>query len=56
MTDCPCCSNRMLRHLRGHQLYWFCRHCYQEMPSLDSTLDRGDRYNLSDVLRHVATV
>ncbi|MGL5059497.1 MAG: hypothetical protein ACRC62_05905 [Microcoleus sp.] len=32
MTDCPCCSNQMLRHIRHHQVYWFCRSCWQEMP------------------------
>ncbi|WP_293340914.1 hypothetical protein [Microcoleus sp. CAWBG58] len=31
-TDCPCCSNPMLRHFRQHQVYWFCRECWQEMP------------------------
>jgi len=34
MTTCPCCSNPMLRHIRHHQMYWFCRSCWQEMPSL----------------------
>jgi ribosomal protein L37AE/L43A len=32
MTSCPCCTNQMLRHLRQSQVYWFCRHCWQEMP------------------------
>ncbi len=31
-TDCPCCSNPMLRHFRQHEVYWFCRDCWQEMP------------------------
>ncbi|HEY9647550.1 MAG TPA: hypothetical protein V6C88_14335 [Chroococcidiopsis sp.] len=22
----------MLRHIRVNQTYWFCRHCWQEMP------------------------
>lgn len=35
MTDCPCCSNQMLRHARHHEVYWFCRHCWQEMPVFD---------------------
>ncbi|MHC5896053.1 hypothetical protein [Nostoc sp.] len=34
MTNCPCCSNQMLRHIRLQQTYWFCRHCWQEMPNL----------------------
>jgi ribosomal protein L37AE/L43A len=33
MTTCPCCSDSMLRHIRHHQVYWFCRSCWQEMPA-----------------------
>ncbi len=33
---CPCCSHFLLRHVRHHEIYWFCPHCYQEMPSLDN--------------------
>jgi primosomal protein N' len=36
MTTCPCCSDKMLRHIRGNQIYWFCRHCWQKMPTLIS--------------------
>lgn len=25
----------MLRHVRNHQVYWFCRHCWSEMPLLE---------------------
>ncbi|OUL22956.1 hypothetical protein [Nostoc sp. 106C] len=32
MSYCPCCSNILLQHLRGSEVYWFCRHCWQEMP------------------------
>jgi hypothetical protein len=35
MANCPCCSNRMLRHIRHHQVYWFCRSCWQEMPLIE---------------------
>jgi ribosomal protein L37AE/L43A len=31
MNNCPCCSHTMLRHIRQHQVYWFCRHCWQEI-------------------------
>ncbi|WP_156114104.1 hypothetical protein [Myxosarcina sp. GI1] len=31
---CPCCSNSMLRCLERDRSYWFCRHCWQEMPDL----------------------
>ncbi|MBD2354479.1 hypothetical protein H6G41_07535 [Tolypothrix sp. FACHB-123] len=34
MSYCPCCSNLLLQHVRGSDLYWFCRHCWQEMPVL----------------------
>ena len=35
MNNCPCCSNRLLRQTRGRDIYWFCLHCWQEMPLLD---------------------
>lgn len=25
----------MLKHLRDHQEYWFCRHCWSEMPDFE---------------------
>jgi len=37
MNTCPCCLHPMLRHINGHHLYWFCRHCWEEMPVLDVT-------------------
>ncbi|MBE8999987.1 MULTISPECIES: hypothetical protein [unclassified Nostoc] len=32
MNYCPCCSSLLLEHIRGADSYWFCRHCWQEMP------------------------
>ncbi|MBN3893102.1 MAG: hypothetical protein HWQ43_29600 [Nostoc sp. JL31] len=32
MNYCPCCSSLLLEHIRGAETYWFCRHCWQEMP------------------------
>ncbi len=32
MNYCPCCSNLLLLHINGSDLYWFCRHCWQKMP------------------------
>jgi hypothetical protein len=32
-SNCPCCSNALLRHIRSGKIYWFCSHCYQEMPN-----------------------
>jgi hypothetical protein len=34
MNSCPCCSDVLLRHIRGHEVYWFCRNCWQSMPVL----------------------
>ena len=34
MTNCPCCSDRLLQHIYGHEIHWFCRTCWQEMPVL----------------------
>lgn len=31
---CPCCSEPLLRHARHGSIYWFCSHCWQEMPNL----------------------
>jgi len=31
---CPCCTSVMLHHLGNHREYWFCRTCWQEVPSL----------------------
>lgn len=35
MTTCPCCSAKVLRHIRHGAIYWFCPHCWQEVPDLD---------------------
>ena len=35
MLSCPCCSHQVLRHIRKHQLYYFCRHCWIEISKLD---------------------
>ncbi len=32
MNYCLCCSSVLLQHIRGAETYWFCRHCWQEMP------------------------
>ncbi len=44
MNLCPCCSDRLLRHVRHNSIYWFCSRCHQEMPVLESAgLDNVDR-------------
>ena len=35
---CPCCSEPLLRHARHGSIYWFCEHCWQEMPNLHEIL------------------
>jgi predicted amidophosphoribosyltransferase len=35
---CPCCSEPLLRHARHGSVYWFCSHCWQEMPNLQQVL------------------
>jgi ribosomal protein L37AE/L43A len=37
MASCPCCSHTMLRHIRHNQIFWYCRHCWQEMPNLNAS-------------------
>lgn len=36
MNTCPCCSDVLLRHFKNHREYWFCRHCWQEMPLFEN--------------------
>jgi len=40
MNSCPCCSNQLLRHIRHHQIYWFCTNCWQEMPNLELFIEK----------------
>jgi hypothetical protein len=37
MNSCPCCSHQLLRHIRQHNVYWFCSHCRQEMPNFEDS-------------------
>ncbi len=32
MNVCPCCRGQLLRQVSRHRIYWFCPHCWQEMP------------------------
>ena len=38
MHTCPCCSTTLLRHVRHNTIYWYCPHCREEMPDLESML------------------
>ncbi|MBA2749020.1 MAG: hypothetical protein H0U45_09840 [Tatlockia sp.] len=33
-SNCPCCGNPLLRHVRQSGVYWFCTSCWQEVPIL----------------------
>lgn len=33
--SCPFCDYPLLRHIRPGKLYWFCRHCYHEVPVVE---------------------
>ena len=45
LTICPCCSTPMLRHFGHQREYWFCRHCWQEMPDLDHADRKAHRFS-----------
>lgn len=34
MSNCPICSARILRHVSGQRIYWYCPQCHQEVPDL----------------------
>lgn len=34
-NTCPCCDNKLLRHISANKIYWFCQHCRQEMPLIN---------------------
>jgi hypothetical protein len=51
MNSCPCCSSQLLRHARQNRVYWFCPHCWQEMPDLsEMVLGRSQRTHKLDSL------
>jgi ribosomal protein L37AE/L43A len=37
VNTCPCCGGSILRHVRHHEVYWFCLSCRQEVPVLSIT-------------------
>jgi ribosomal protein L37AE/L43A len=51
MPECPCCSQKLLRHFRHGRVYWFCSHCWQEMPNLsDLVLEAATRARSEQVV------
>ena len=47
MTDCPCCSRLMLRHIAHNQAYWFCPHCREKMPDLSAIIVESESKTIS---------
>lgn len=52
MNTCPCCSEVLLRHARHSGVYWFCTHCWQEMPDLSLELKDHQTLAQSPKLMH----
>lgn len=51
MKRCPCCSGELLRHARRSGIYWFCQHCWQEMPDFTAVLTASkQRLHLGEVV------
>ncbi len=40
MVSCPFCSNNLLRHIGHGDIYWFCPHCWQELPNIQGLIER----------------
>ena len=36
LNTCPFCSYSLLHHFGNHREYWFCRHCWLEMPNIEN--------------------
>ena len=47
MHTCPCCSESLLRHVRHSTIYWYCSHCHQEMPNLESIVGSSGKQKQS---------
>ncbi len=41
MNNYPCCSDTMLRHIRHHEIYWYCPSCRQEMPNFTTLISKS---------------
>ena len=48
LNICPCCSNSLIHHFGNHREYWFCRHCWSEMPN-PITFDEIKHQQLSEI-------
>lgn len=48
-NSCPCCGDRLLRHVRYGEVYWFCHTCWQEFPLLTVNRLPKEEKNLAAV-------
>lgn len=53
-NNCPCCGGSILRHVRQSEVYWFCKSCWQEVPSLSVTRVSNMEARHSGVFRRSA--
>jgi hypothetical protein len=56
IQSCPCCSYRLLMHVRHSGVYWFCRHCWQEMPIIGAPDYRPIATIFDSPMRHHAAI
>lgn len=56
MPRCPCCAEKLLRHVRQGEIYWFCSHCWQEMPDLASKVADRARESRSKQKAAIAVI
>ncbi|MGD1871863.1 MAG: hypothetical protein ACFB02_02305 [Mastigocoleus sp.] len=53
-NNCPCCGGSLLRHFRQGEVYWFCKTCWQEVPSLKTnSLPSLEAANQSALVKRV---
>lgn len=50
LSVCPCCSDRLIHYLKDYREYWFCRHCWSEMPNLEA-LKADKNYNPAKIVK-----
>lgn len=48
MSTCPYCSYSLLRHIRHGKIYWFCSHCWQEVPNFETVASFLEQFAESD--------
>ena len=49
MTQCPCCGRPLVSCIRNHHQYYFCPHCWAEMPNLQLIAFNSQRIALPQI-------